>query len=426
MPAEARDRRADHRLHARAAKARERSTPPASSSQARSARCRSSSRRSFRARGRSSIRSSCTRFRARRRESRSSTKRGSSSPGSRLRFAAIAFSARKDRARERDHAGSRAIRERPDRRRCRHRHRGRSGTGDAHRGRRQPRAPRCRSTVVANTGRSLAVKPGKPAVRQGDVVRFSVDAKDASGNALARRLTPTWTFSPGDGELDSDGSFVAYRPGDYLVTATLGGRRRARWCTSRSANVRRSVTRRRPVARVGVRDVGGVDSSQRQGRVPRHARAAATACTRSTSRNPANPKIVDSIQANTRLVNDMQTTADGNYMVLHARRRGRSQERHRHRRHARSAAPEGDLGVHRWRDGAACTRSTSTRIRSTASSCSSRTTAPARSTRSTSPIPPSRSASAEFRTNRPEPPVRARPRHRRRADVRVATGTTGW
>src|SRR2546423_14906967 len=32
--------------------------------------------------------------------------------------------------------------------------------------------------------------------------------------------------------------------------------------------------------------------------------------------NPAKPVIVDSIQANTRLVNDMQTTADGNYMVL--------------------------------------------------------------------------------------------------------------
>jgi len=32
--------------------------------------------------------------------------------------------------------------------------------------------------------------------------------------------------------------------------------------------------------------------------------------------DPANPRIVDSIQANTRLVNDMQTTADGNYMVF--------------------------------------------------------------------------------------------------------------
>ncbi|HEY9228453.1 MAG TPA: hypothetical protein VIP11_17500, partial [Gemmatimonadaceae bacterium] len=32
--------------------------------------------------------------------------------------------------------------------------------------------------------------------------------------------------------------------------------------------------------------------------------------------DPANPKIVDSIQSNTRLVNDMQTTADGNIMVL--------------------------------------------------------------------------------------------------------------
>src|SRR5947209_642502 len=77
--------------------------------------------------------------------------------------------------------------------------------------------------VVANTVASLAVKPNKTAVRQGDVVRFSVDAKDASGKALAG-LAPAWTFSPGDGELDADGGFVAYRPGDYLVTAALGGK----------------------------------------------------------------------------------------------------------------------------------------------------------------------------------------------------------
>ncbi len=32
--------------------------------------------------------------------------------------------------------------------------------------------------------------------------------------------------------------------------------------------------------------------------------------------DPANPVVADSIKSNTRLVNDMQNTADGNYMVF--------------------------------------------------------------------------------------------------------------
>src|SRR5207249_2471680 len=64
--------------------------------------------------------------------------------------------------------------------------------------------------VVAGNISRLSITPAKASVRQGDVVHFGVDARDGAGRAITG-LTPTWSFSPGDGQLDADGHFVAYR-----------------------------------------------------------------------------------------------------------------------------------------------------------------------------------------------------------------------
>ena len=120
---------------------------------------------------------------------------------------------------------------------------------------------------------------------------------------------------PGDGQLGADGRFVAYRPGIYTVTATLGRRAASATVKVRERDVRRSVTV--------------------VGRLPRTAFATSEVWIHPNGKvaylgthgggdrvyaidisNPARPVVVDSIQANTRLVNDMQTTADGNYMVF--------------------------------------------------------------------------------------------------------------
>jgi hypothetical protein len=80
-------------------------------------------------------------------------------------------------------------------------------------------------------------------------------------------------------------------------------------------DVRRPV---RVVGRLPAHDVPherSLDSPERQGRLPRHARWRRSRV-HDRHHNPSEPVIVDSIQANTRLVNDMMTTADGNYMVF--------------------------------------------------------------------------------------------------------------
>jgi hypothetical protein len=160
----------------------------------------------------------------------------------------------------------------------------------------------------------LTLTPGKPAVRQGDVVEFSLDARDAAGRPVSG-LRPTWSFSPGDGQLDADGRFVAYRTGAYTVTATLGRRAASTTVTVSERDVRRSVTVVGRLPRIGF--------ATSEVWVHPNGKVAYLGTHQGGDRvyaidisDPANPVVVDSIMANTRLVNDMQTTADGNYMVF--------------------------------------------------------------------------------------------------------------
>ncbi|HVE77736.1 MAG TPA: Ig-like domain-containing protein [Gemmatimonadaceae bacterium] len=168
--------------------------------------------------------------------------------------------------------------------------------------------------VAANTIASLEVIPAGPQARQGDVVRFSVRARDRAGRAIDG-LSPAWSFSPGQGWIDQDGTFVGYEPREYVVTASLG---------TRSADAvvrleRRDV--RRPVTVVG--------------RLPRTRFSTEEVWLHPTGRyaylgsgsggdvmyaidisNPARPVVTDSVVANTRRVNDVMTTPDGKFLVF--------------------------------------------------------------------------------------------------------------
>ncbi|NUQ20657.1 MAG: hypothetical protein HOQ09_06820 [Gemmatimonadaceae bacterium] len=141
-----------------------------------------------------------------------------------------------------------------------------------------------------------------------------MSATDAAGRAIGG-LTPTWTFSPGDGEIGADGAFVAYRPGDYVVTAVGGSRSASTVVHVTEREVRRPVNvvgrlprTKFPTSEVWLHPNGTVAYLGTHGGGDRVYAIDIS--------DPANPRVVDSIVVNTRLVNDMQTTADGNYMVL--------------------------------------------------------------------------------------------------------------
>jgi hypothetical protein len=171
-----------------------------------------------------------------------------------------------------------------------------------------------RVEVLASTFASVTVTPARPRARQGDVIRFRVTARDAAGRDVTG-LTPTWFVSPGNGRLDEDGAFVGYEPGDYVITASMGRAQASTVVHLEPRDVRRSVTvvgrlprTAFPTSEVWIHPNGKVAYLGTHGGGDRVYAIDIT--------NPADPKIVDSIVVNTRLVNDMQTTADGSYMVL--------------------------------------------------------------------------------------------------------------
>ncbi|MCC6316366.1 MAG: hypothetical protein IT361_01650 [Gemmatimonadaceae bacterium] len=168
--------------------------------------------------------------------------------------------------------------------------------------------------VLTATGVTVELTPRNVTARQGDVVRFSLIARDARG-ATITGLTPTWSMSPGQGTIDTDGAFVGNVPGRYLVTAGLGSRDAASVVTLTARDVRRQSTV--------------------VGRLPRTAfyssevwihpdgRHAYLGTTLGGDRiyaidisNPASPVVTDSIMANSRSMNDIMTTADGKWMVF--------------------------------------------------------------------------------------------------------------
>ncbi len=169
--------------------------------------------------------------------------------------------------------------------------------------------------VVPGTGiAKLAIRPAKPAVRQGDVVAFTAEARDAAGRPMVG-LRPSWSFAPGDGQLDADGRFVAYRPGAYTVTASLGRRTASTTVTVEERDVRRSVTvvGRLPRTAFSTSEVW-LHPNGKVAYLGTHQGGDRLYAIDIT--DPGTPVVVDSIMANTRLVNDMQTTADGNVMVF--------------------------------------------------------------------------------------------------------------
>ncbi len=168
--------------------------------------------------------------------------------------------------------------------------------------------------VVANTIAAVELTPKRLTARTGDVVRFGSTPKDASGRAIAG-LVPTWSFSPGKGQIDPDGAFVAYDAGTYVVTASYGARSTDAVVKIAERDVRRPVRvvgrlprTAFPTSEIWIHPNGKVAYLGTHGGGDRFYTIDIS--------NPASPVIVDSLQANTRLVNDLMTTADGNTMVF--------------------------------------------------------------------------------------------------------------
>jgi len=168
-------------------------------------------------------------------------------------------------------------------------------------------------TVLPGSIGQMAVTPATSQAKTGDVIRLSLEVRDARGAAMTG-LTPMWSMSPGNGMITADGAFVGYEAGSYTVMATLGDRNATATVTLAPRDVRR------PAEVVG--------------RLPRSAFSTEEVWVHPNGKNlylgtgsggdrmyavdisdPANPVVTDSLVANTRRVNDVMTTPDGRFLV---------------------------------------------------------------------------------------------------------------
>ena len=161
---------------------------------------------------------------------------------------------------------------------------------------------------------SVEVRPATTQARTGDVVHLRAVARDAAGREITG-LTPSWTFTPGNGLVDDDGAFVAYRPGTYQVTASFGNRTSDAVVTAVDRDIKRPLTTVGKLVRsafhtseVWIHPNGNVAYL---GTIMGGDRVYALDIS-----NPANPTIVDSIVVNARSINDIMTTPDGNTLVI--------------------------------------------------------------------------------------------------------------
>lgn len=166
--------------------------------------------------------------------------------------------------------------------------------------------------VVAGAVTRATLTPSATRVRQGDVVTLAFSA--TVGGAARADLSPVYTMSGGNGQVDPDGRFVAYGEGTYVVTAVAGP-------ATASATIA-----------VGERDVGKV--FELVGKVVRSRFTTEEVWVHPNGKvaylgsgsggdvayvidvsNPADPKVVDSLLTNTRRVNDLMTDAEGTILV---------------------------------------------------------------------------------------------------------------
>jgi hypothetical protein len=167
--------------------------------------------------------------------------------------------------------------------------------------------------VIPTAVASLTVTPAASEARAGDVIRFRAVAKDAQG-ATIEGLTPTWSFTPGQGLVDHEGAFVGYEAGEYTVSASLGNRIAEGVVTLAARDVRRPLTvlGRVPRTRFTTEEVwihpNGKVAYLGSG-------GGGDALFVIDISDPSKPVVVDSLISNTRRVNDVMTTPDGKFLV---------------------------------------------------------------------------------------------------------------
>lgn len=160
--------------------------------------------------------------------------------------------------------------------------------------------------VVKASLSDLLVQPETTKARTGDVVRFKAIAKGARDT-----YAPRWAVSGEGATIEPDGAFVAERPGNYIVTATIGDRVAHASIAVASRNIERQIT---VIGRALLKD----SQAAEQWIIGNHAYVSTVSDRFMVFdiSDPSKPKLTDTIKVDARTVNDISTTADGKVLVI--------------------------------------------------------------------------------------------------------------
>jgi len=164
--------------------------------------------------------------------------------------------------------------------------------------------------VIPNPVKSVSIEPRSATGRTGDVFRFTVRAADASGRQV-KSVPARWAVSGDGAYIESDGGFVAEKPGTYLVSASVGDRQTIASVVVKPRDVEREIE---VVGRAPFKDFQAAE----QWIIGNYAYVSSISDKLQVYdvSDPAHPKLTDTVKVDARIVNDVSTTPDGKIAVL--------------------------------------------------------------------------------------------------------------
>jgi len=152
--------------------------------------------------------------------------------------------------------------------------------------------------VVRDAIRKLTIKPATADARTGDVVHFK--AADGGSEPPVR-----WSVTGSGASIYPEGAFVAEKAGTYVVTATSGQHTASASVVIKPRNVEREVE---VVSHVPMPDI----MMSEEWIIGHHAYLSTIADKLFVYdiADPANPKLLDTLKVDARLINDISTTPD--------------------------------------------------------------------------------------------------------------------
>jgi len=164
--------------------------------------------------------------------------------------------------------------------------------------------------VERNKVQRLSVTPATTSARTGDVIHFTARASDKGGTSIKDAYV-TWQVGGGGAAIYPDGGFVAEQPGTYLVTANSGAQSGSATISVSPRNVERQL---KTVGRIPIKDTQVAE----QWIIGNNAYISSIAdkVWVYDIADPANPKLLDTLTVDARLINDVSTTPDGKIGVI--------------------------------------------------------------------------------------------------------------